>query len=157
MDFAGQQQDPAGLSLSTCHVQFPRTRLPGMVYLGYTDCQRAVEVQRLARTDTGSVRHAMPLSIPDRRNRTDKHRSRMFLLYHSRPTECRTHRPYPLPATSHRRKCRHTYFPARDKLGQQKNGRRPKATHRPRLPGERLSQECLYIQQHRATQKNTQP
>ena len=157
MDAERQHENPLGVSVPTCHVQLSRTGLPGMVHLGHRYRQRPVEVQRLARTDTGSVRHEEPLSFLDRRHRADKHRPRMFLLYHSRPTECRTHRPYPLPATSHRRKCRHTYFPARDKLGQQKNGRRPKATHRPRLPGERLSQECLYFQQHRATQINTQP
>ena len=152
LDFAGQHQDPAGLSLSTCHVQFPRTRLPGMVYLGYTDCQRALEVQRLARTDTGSVRHATPLSIPDRRNRTDKHRSRMFLLYHSRPTDSGTHRPYPLLATQGRRHGRRPRLHTENRIKRRQKERQakkcPKAMHRLRLYGNRLShtlRKCFFI------------
>ena len=57
MDAERQHENPLGVSVPTCHVQLSRTGLPGMVHLGHRYRQRPVEVQRLARTDTGSVRH----------------------------------------------------------------------------------------------------
>ena len=143
MDAERQHENPLGVSVPTCHVQLSRTGLPGMVHLGHRYRQRAVEVQRLARTDTGSVRHAMPLSIPDRRNRTDKHRSRMFLLYTTRPTDSGTHRPHPLLATQGRRHGRRPRLHTENRIKRRQKERQakkcPKAMHRLRLYGNRLS------------------
>ena len=143
MDTERQHENPLGVSVPTCHVQLSRTGLPGMVHLGHRYRQRPVEVQRLARTDTGSVRHEKPLSFLDRRHRADKHRPRMFLLYTTRPTDSGTHRPHPLLATQGRRHGRRPRLHTENRIKRRQKERQakkcPKAMHRLRLYGNRLS------------------
>lgn len=143
MDAERQHENPLGVSVPTCHVQLSRTGLPGMVHLGHRYRQRPVEVQRLARTDTGSVRHEEPLSFLDRRHRADKHRPRMFLLYTTRPTDSGTHRPHPLLATQGRRHGRRPRLHTENRIKRRQKERqaeeRSRSIHRLRLYGNRLS------------------
>lgn len=143
MDAERQHENPLGVSVPTCHVQLSRTGLPGMVHLGHRYRQRPVEVQRLARTDTGSVRHEEPLSFLDRRHRADKHRPRMFLLYTTRPTDSGTHRPHPLLATQGKRHGRRPRLHTENRIKRRQKERQaekcPRAIHRLRLYGNRLS------------------
>ena len=143
MDAERQHENPLGVSVPTCHVQLSRTGLPGMVHLGHRYRQRPVEVQRLARTDTGSVRHEETLSFLDRRHRADKHRPRMFLLYTTRPTDSGTHRPHPLLATQGRRHGRRPRLHTENRIKRRQKERQaekcPRAMHRLRLYGNRLS------------------